>query len=1079
MFRRIAALCLCGMALDCARAQSAAGGLRGTVRDADLGGGVPGASVRVLERNLRAATDDDGVFSFLELPPGSYTLTVAKPGYERAVLSGVAVAPGRLTEIAVELKGEVTEMEEMVVREVEIRDTATEVGLLNIRAGNVAMQDAISGDLLRRAGAGDAAGALKLVVGASIEDGRYATVRGLSDRYVGAAVNGIRVPSADPKRRAVHMDLFPAGSIQSLSVAKTFTPNLPGDYSGGGVNIETTGIPESPFFKASFSREYDPLTTGRTDFLGYDRPPMDRWGRHRGSRELPPEADNMEAQGLLGGMDSAHDQIAGPAYPHDDEHLLRDRITRAFAPVIGTRRQRAGANWGAAVQFGDRGEIGSGVWGWLAALNYGRKYQMQRGFETGYLLPLVGSPAEAPTSVTRETGAEELKYSEMFAAGIGDGKEQQVSVMALRNRVTTDRAVLRRSEFDPAVDQSLGVDQAMHYTERSLDTVQLRGRHAPISPADAPFGLKLDWYAARNLTEQEEPDVRFFRNYVFNQGNGTWLHLPIPPGSSGAPQDRSTRIWRNTAEKNTQLGLNLELPFNLRAADPHGAFWGEAASRDAAEGRVRFGLSRDWTQRAYSQQGYYYDFAGQRDPLYTGPVYSVPPYRRGAAGRADYQRDLAAWRASPAGQLYDALMAAAAEDRTKASYVSASPYALWSDVFLESDRIGAGPWQNSMYWFIRPRLNDVSYTGEQEFHAGYAMVEFPVTRQLTLMMGARAENTRMKVSPRSDMDELEPIRAYLVPVVNTTVNPQTGRTISYYTIAGVPREQAEAEIRDSRWLPAASVTYALTPAMKLRGSWSRTIARPTFLEIAPIITYDFIEGEALIGNRDLRLAEVTNYDARWEWFRRPGEVYAFSWFAKEIGNPIEKESFGYLSRDYLLAVNYPEGRVHGVEVEFRRKLDFLPWPGEHLSLNVNYTRMSARVELPEAMKVSLAEHGIERDERDMEGQPKFLFNAGVLLDFERSGTSAGLFYNLRGESLKSGAAVGDRGARPDVYLLEQGTLNFSLSQKLGRHITLALRVNNLTEETAVEVFRVPGQPDIERRRFPDAVKTSFSVSASF
>lgn len=1056
-----------------------AGGIRGLVRDADLGGSVPAASVKTLERNLRATTDDDGAFAFLELPAGSYTLIVTKPGYQRAIVSGVAVAPGRLTEVNVDLTGEVTEMEELIVREIEIRDTATEAGLLRVREASVSMQDAISGELLRRAGASDAAGALKLVVGASVEDGRYATVRGLSDRYVGGALNRIRVPSADPKRRAVHMDLFPAGTIKSLSVVKTFTPDLPGDYSGGGVNIETAGIPDEPFLKFSFSREYDPLVTGREDFLGYAAPRMDPWGRHRGARDLPAEADNMERRGLLTGPDSEHERFVDAANPHSDVHVTLDRITRAFEPVIGTRRERAGPNWGANVSFGDRGVIGDGIWGWSTALAYGRKYQMQRGVETGYLLPPLGSAAEKPTSLAREAGTEELKYSQMGVAGIGDERgDQRVTVLGLRNRVTTDRAALRRSEFDPATSQSLGVDQGLQYVERSLDALQIAGRHALISPNEALFGLKTDWYAARNITEQEEPDARFFRNYVFPQVDGTWRHMPIPPGSSGAPQDRSTRIWRNTLEKNSQLGLNVELPFLRGIADPHGVFFGESGQKSEAEGRIRFGLSRDWTQRTYFQQSYFYDFAGQRDPLYTGPVYSVPPYRRGAAGRADYARDIAAWQASPAGQLYQILLLAAAADREKGQYVSSSPYALWSDVFLQPDRIGAGPYQNSLYWYIRPRLNDVSYTGEQEFHAGYAMIEFPATKQLSFMIGARAENTRLKVEPRSDMDELEPVRAYLVPVTTAVTNAITGRVINSYSIAGVPREEARAEVRDSRWLPAASATYEIMPGMKLRGAWSQTIARPTFLEIAPVITYDFIEGEALIGNRNLRLSEVTNYDVRWEWLRPGGEVYAVSWFQKDLRDPIEKESFGYLSRDYLLSVNYPAGRVTGLEFEFRRSLDFLPWPGEHLSVNLNYTRMDARVEMPEQMRISLAEHGIERDERDMEGQPKFLFNAGIMLDFPNTGTSAGLFYNLRGESLKSGAAVGDRGARPDVYLLEQGTLNFSFSQKLGRYVTLGLKIANITEESAVEVFRVEGQPDVDRRRYPDSVKTSFSVSVA-
>lgn len=1062
-----------------ARAQEAAGGLRGVVRDADLGGTVPAATAQLLERNLRAVTDDDGVFTFLDLPPGSYTLIVTKAGYERAVVTGVAVAPGRVTDVSVDLRGEVTEMEEMVVRDIEIRDTATEAGLLTIRAASVALQDAISGELLRRAGAGDAAAALRMVVGASVEEGRYATVRGLSDRYVGVALNGIRVPSSDPKKRAVHMDLFPAGTIKSLSVAKTFTPDLPGDYSGGGVNIETLGVPDRPFFRASFSREYDPLVTGRDDFLGYERPPMDRWGRHRGARALPEGADNMEARRLTGILPSYHDAFPTEDAPHTALYSELDAITRSFTPVMGVRRMRAGPNWGAAVNFGDRGPIGDGFWGWQTAMTYGRKYAMWRGYERSLLLPALGSGGATDDEYDREVGTEELKYSQMGAIGLNDGGDNGVTILGLRNRVTTDRAAIRRDILDLATVNQFDVQQGLHYSERSLDVLQFHGRHELVSPQAAPFGLKVDWHAARNVARQEEPDVRFFRNVVTRQSATNWLHTAVAPGLSASPQDRSTRIWRDTQEKNTILGLNVELPFERWVADPHGRFWGKDRERNDGQGRIKFGLSRDWTLRDYEQQSYYYQFANQQLPTYTGPVYSVPPYPRGRRGREMFEADLAAWRASPAGQTYAQMQQLFQEDVNKSAFISSSPFTLWSDVFLAPDRIGLSQSRNSLLWYIHPRQNDISYHGEQEFHAGYAMVEFPVTRQLSFMVGARAENTRLFVNPRSDMDEFIPRQAYLVPVQNAVTNIVNGQVTYYYTIEGVPRERARAEVNDSRWLPAATLTYELLPDLKFRGAWSHTIARPTFLEIAPIITYDYVDNETVIGNRDLVLSEITNWDARLEWLRSDAEMYALSWFSKDVLNPIEKESFAYLTQDYLLTVNYPSGSLHGFEGELRRRLDFLPWPGRDLIVKLNYTRIYSEVVVPENQRISLAHHGIDRETRPMEGQPKYLFNAGLLWDFAATGTSLGLFYNLKGDALKSGAAISENGARPDIYTLRQGTLNFTLSQKLGRHFTLGLRLSNLTEESVTEAYRVEGREDVVRRKAPAGVLTTVSVSASF
>ncbi|MDZ4199332.1 MAG: TonB-dependent receptor, partial [Kiritimatiellia bacterium] len=849
----------------------------------------------------------------------------------------------------------------------------------------------------------------------------------------------------------------------------------PGDYSGGVVNIETVGIPDEAFLKLSFSREVDSLTTGRTDFMGYEGRPIDPWGRHRGARDMPEGASTMEEDGLFSRLDSNHQYPAGESHPHSAPYRTHDRLTRSFDPTMGTRRERAGPNWSAGVSGGDRGKIGDGVWGLVGAFHYGHKFQATRSEDLRMDVPPRNSPQESSTKFQREVGTEEVKYSLMASAGLGDGEDQEVTVLGLRNRVATDRAARRQTVFDPAVDDQKWMEQSIHYSERSLDALQMQGRHILLQPQDSLFGLKVDWFAARNVTEQEEPDVRFFKNVVYRHSDGTWMHTPRPPNFSGASQDDSTRIWRNTQEKNSQLGLNVELPFERGVADLHGRFHGENENKATAEGRLKFGLSRDWTRREYTQNSFYYAFAGQKDPLYLGPVRS--DYPAGSAGRRAFDAARAAWLTGPDGALYSRAQADAALDRKKGYYNTATPDPLWTDVFTSDDRIGAGPYQDSMYWQVLPRFKDISYSGVQNFHAGYAMLELPLTRQLALTFGSRAEYTEMKVEPRSDVDSIDPYRAYLVPDRIPITNSASGQVIYQYGIKGVPREEATAEILDSRWLPSMSLVYALAPSMKLRGSWSRTIARPTFLEIAPIITYDYIENETFIGNRELRLTEVTNYDLRWEWIRPDGEVYALSWFRKDLQDPIEKESFSYLSQDYLLASNYPEGSVTGIEAEFRRKLDFLPWPGENLTLSLNYTRIEAQVSVPEQMQISLADYGIEREKRNMEGQPEYLFNAGLMWDYGR--TSAGLFYNLRGDTLKSGAAIGDTGATPDIYLARQKSLNLTLSHKITPAFTIGLKVSNLSKEDVIEVYRMKGVPDEVRRRYPEGVKTSFSVSCAF
>jgi hypothetical protein len=239
--RLLLALAVCLAALLPASAQSP-GSVRGVVVDRDFGTPLEGARVSVAGTTLAVLSNAQGSFLFDRVPPGSYTLVVSKDGFERLVLPGVTVLPGQLADVRAELDAEVLEMDELRVGGEDLL-ADSEAGLLEVRAESLVLQDSISAELIGKAGVSDAAGALKLVAGASVVGGKYATVRGLSDRYTGTTLNGIRVPSPDPRRRAVQVDLFPTGTIDSVTVTKTFTPDLQGDFTGGGVDIRTKASP--------------------------------------------------------------------------------------------------------------------------------------------------------------------------------------------------------------------------------------------------------------------------------------------------------------------------------------------------------------------------------------------------------------------------------------------------------------------------------------------------------------------------------------------------------------------------------------------------------------------------------------------------------------------------------------------------------------------------------------------------------------------------------------------------------------------------------------------------------------------
>ena len=145
--------------------------------------------------------------------------------------------------------------------------------------------------MLSQAGAGDAASALKLVSGATVQEGKYAVIRGLPDRYVNSQMNAVRLPTADADKRAVQLDQFPLDMIQSIQVSKTFTPDQQGDASGGAVNVVLKGIPDQKILKVKVGSTYNTQASANGDFLTYKGGGVNFWGRDDGRRDIPADGN--------------------------------------------------------------------------------------------------------------------------------------------------------------------------------------------------------------------------------------------------------------------------------------------------------------------------------------------------------------------------------------------------------------------------------------------------------------------------------------------------------------------------------------------------------------------------------------------------------------------------------------------------------------------------------------------------------------------------------------------------------------------------------------------------------------------
>jgi len=240
------------------------GTLKGTVTDTNTAETLIGVSVVIEGTTTGTSTDLDGQYS-LKLEPGIYTMVFSYISYATQTITDVNVKADEVTVLDVRLNDKAEELKEVVVTAKKVRNTETALLTLQKKAANVL--DGISSETFSRTGDGDAGAAIKRVTGVSIEGGKHVYVRGLGDRYTKTILNGLDVPGLDPDRNTIQMDIFPTNLIDNIVINKTFTPDLPGDFTGGMVNIETQDFPETKTLNFSYGTSFKPGTHFNDDFI--------------------------------------------------------------------------------------------------------------------------------------------------------------------------------------------------------------------------------------------------------------------------------------------------------------------------------------------------------------------------------------------------------------------------------------------------------------------------------------------------------------------------------------------------------------------------------------------------------------------------------------------------------------------------------------------------------------------------------------------------------------------------------------------------------------------------------------------
>ena len=299
------------------------GVVAGEVIDQNLAITLPGVPVEIVATGEVAYTDLDGRYRF-ELRAGEHELRIVMAGYAEQTVT-VEVVGGRLSSVQVALASNVFAEEVTVSAPTLEAASSTAAAQLMMRMRAPSVQDNIGAMEMSANNDSTAADAMQRVTGVSVVDGQSVFVRGLGERYSNTTLAGTTLPTTEPDRRVVPLDLFPSGLIDSVQVSKTYTPDKPSQFAGGLVEIVPLKLPDSTSFELSVGGGWNSLTTG-TMGLGYPGGGRDWAGFDDGTRALPAGFPTRKV--TRGG------RFSGTlGYSSEDLERLGEQFTNVWDPV--------------------------------------------------------------------------------------------------------------------------------------------------------------------------------------------------------------------------------------------------------------------------------------------------------------------------------------------------------------------------------------------------------------------------------------------------------------------------------------------------------------------------------------------------------------------------------------------------------------------------------------------------------------------------------------------------------------------------------------------------------------------------
>ncbi len=892
------------------------GSISGSVVDDANGSNLPGVNILIKSLKFSTTTDSEGKFVFRNVPAGSYEVEFSFIGYSPKIISEVITKNNEITYLNTTLAEVKNELKEVVITRTKAKAESIK-SLLVAQKNSITVSDGISAESMKRTPDKTTSDVLKRISGVSIQDNKFVVIRGLNDRYNFASLNGAPLPSSESDRKAFSFDIFPANMLDNLIITKTASPDMPGEFVGGVIQINTKSVPDKNFQSITVGQGYNTVTTyknqktyegSKTDWLGFDN----------GTRDLAPTVPSTKDFQALNGKPEAA------------------AIAKTFEYDWKINNSKFNPNTSFQYSIGHHFDFGEKVLGVVFSLSHSltnnyNEISRNKWDDSNQSLP----------SVLLETKNDNNYSQQVLTGSLANFtmKFNENNSIFFKNilSINSNDLVVERTGKNDVNDPRVINSDVRWFTSNIIYSGQLNGEHYFTKPK-----IKVSWSGFYSNIQRTIPNLR--RNvYIIADPSSSDPKETSPRALVGAPGNSSDyaggMFFSENKESSSGGKFDISKKFEI----------GKALSNELKLGGFIQNRERDFSARQffYSQ----YQTSG-----------------------VEYDREL--------------------------EYLP-------NATIFKAENMGLLPSGKNGFTLYEYTKKEDSYIAGSKLNAAYVMLDNRY-KKFRLIWGVRVED--------------------FVQTLNADTQTE-----------GV----VDLNVKKVDVLPSANLIFSINSKQNLRLSYSQTLNRPEYRELAPFGFYDFTTQFFTQGNPNLKRASIQNYDFRYEFYPAKGQLFTMSYFRKKFENPIE--IIQQAINNTISYANANSAINSGVELEFRVLLSSI-FTSENTSLFDDLTLFSNTAIIKSTADVTGINGANPETSRTMQGQSPYVFNAGLQYMNKDNGLTISANINRAGNRIAFASSEND----PAIWEKGRTFLDLQIAQSfLKNKLELKLNIQNLLAQDLI------------------------------